>query len=637
MTRSASGMTALGLLLTAILFISVNSLAGRLFGGAHVDLTDQQLFSLSSGTKAVLAKIDEPITLKLYYSKRLGEVSPGYAVFADRVQELLQEYASRANGKIDLRLLDPVTFSDIEDQATAAGLQGVPIDENGEKVYFGLVGNNSTDDREVIPFFQNDREKFLELDLTKLIQSLAFPKRKVIGLATALPLEGDVMAQMQGRPTRPLVVIDQLRQSFDVHSLSPNFDSIPDDVDVLMLAQPEKLQPKTEYAIDQWVLRGGHALVFVDPDSELQATHPTMLSPPGSPTAAEFDRVLKSWGVELVKGKVVGDRLQARRVSAGGARGQPVDYLAWLTLIDDSINHDDPVTGKLAQINIATAGALMPVAGARTVFEPLLQSSPQSELIDVDRIKQTPPDLLGLLRDFKSTDTRYTIAARISGPADTAFPDGPPVALDAQGNPVGEPDAAAKAAQIKTAQNPINVIVVADSDLLDDRFWVQVQDFFGQKVVTPQAGNADFVINAVDNLTGTGDLIGLRSRGSAVRPFTLVENKQRDAEDKYQAQEKSLQDKLKDAQSKLDEIAGKQAESEKLSPEQMQAVDQFRATIIQTRQQLRQVQLALREEIDRLKLELVALNVGAVPLIVACAAIVAGLLRLRRRKRRNAA
>jgi ABC-type uncharacterized transport system involved in gliding motility auxiliary subunit len=246
-------------------------------------------------------------------------------------------------------------------------------------------------------------------------------------------------------------------------------------------------------------------------------------------------------------------------------------------------------------------------------------------------------NILGLLRDFKSSDTRYTIAARISGPADTAFPDGPPAAIDAQGNSVGEPDAVVKAAQIKTAKEPINVIVVADSDLLDDRFWVQVQDFFGQKVVTPQAGNGDFVVNAVDNLTGTGDLIGLRSRGSAVRPFTLVENKQRDAEDKYQAQEKALQDKLKDAQAKLDEIAGKDADPDKLSPEQVQAVDQFRATIIQTRQQLRQVQLALREAIDRLKLELVALDVGAVPLIVACAALVAGLLRLRRRKRHNAA
>ena len=279
---------------------------------------------------------------------------------------------------------------------------------------------------------------------------------------------------------------------------------------------------------------------------------------------------------------------------------------------------------------------MLPVAGAKTTIEPLLQSSAQSELIDVDKIKQQP-DVLGLLRDFKSTNTRYTIAARISGPADTAFPDGPPAALDAQGTPIAQPDEAAKAAQLKTAKTGINVIVVADSDLLDDRFWVQVQDFFGQRVATPQAANADFVANAVDSLAGTGDLIGLRSRGSAVRPFTLVEDIQRNAQDKYQAQEKSLQDKLKDTQAKLDQIKGKDVDPDTLTPEQVQTVDQFRATIIQTRQQLRQVQLALREEIDRLKLQLVALDVGAVPLVVAFAALVAGLLRLRRRKQRSAA
>jgi len=634
-------MTAIGLVLGAVLFVSVNALSDRLFGGAHIDLTDQQLYSLTDGTKAILGKIGEPITLKLYYSKRLGEASSGYAVFAERVEDLLQEYVARSNGKIELQILDPVAFSDVEDQATAAGLEGVPIDENGEQVYFGLVGSNSTDDQDTIPFLQSDREKFLEYDLTKLIQSLAFPKRKVIGLTTALPLDGDMMAQMQGRPTHPVAMMDQLRQTFDIHTVPPNFDKVPDDVDVLMVVQPEKLQPKTEYAIDQWVLNGGHALVFVDPHSEFQAAHPSMLAPPGSPVSADFDQVLKGWGVELAKDKVVGDRDAARKVNAGAAgRVQAADYLAWLSLTEDDLNHDDPVTGKLSQINVATAGALSPIKDAKTKFEPLLRTSANSELIDASKIGQMP-DVLGLLRDFKSTDTHYTIAARVTGPAETAFPDGPPQAVDAQGKPVaGDPKAeeAAKAAQIKTAKQPIDVIVVADSDMLDDRFWVSVQDFFGQRVATPTAGNADFVANAVDSLAGTGDLIGLRSRGSAARPFTLIEDVQRAAQDKYQAQEKSLQDKLKETQAKLDEISkgNQDQDPDKLTPDQIQAVDQFRATIIQTRQQLRQVQLALREEIDRLKLELVLLDVGAVPLIVAGAALIAGLMRLRRRKQRSA-
>ena len=641
MIRSATGMTAIGLVLGAVLFVSINSLSDRLFGGAHLDLTDQQLYSLSDGTKAILGKIGESITLKLYYSKHLGEVSPGYAVFAERVEDLLQEYVARSNGKIELQILDPVAFSDIEDQATAAGLQGVPIDENGEQVYFGLVATNSTDDQDTIPFLQSDREKFLEYDLTKLIQALAFPKRKVIGLATALPLDGDMMAQMQGRPTHPVVMMDQLRQTFDIHTLAPNFEKVPDDVDVLMLVQPEKLQPKTEYAIDQWVLNGGHALVFVDPHSEFQATHPSMVSPPGGPVSADFDTVLKGWGVELAKDKVVGDREAARRVNAGTAgHVEAADYLGWLSLTEDDLNHEDPVTGKLSQINVASAGALSPIKDAKTKFEPLLRTSANSELIDAAKFGGQVPDVLGLLRDFKSTNTRYTIAARVTGPAETAFPDGPPSAVDAQGKPVeGDPKAleAAKAAQIKTAKEPIDVIVVADSDLLDDRFWVSVQDFFGQRVATPQAGNADFVANAVDSLAGSGDLIGLRSRGSATRPFTLVQDVQRTAQDKYQAQEKSLQDKLKETQSKLDEISkGKDQDADKLTPEQVQAVDQFRATIIQTRQQLRQVQLALREEIDWLKFKLVALDVGAMPLLVAAAALVAGLMRLRRRKQRSA-
>lgn len=636
MRLSAAVTTALGLVLAAILFVSVNLLAGRVLGGAHLDLTDQSLFTLSDGTKTVLGKIDEPIKIKLYYSKRLGQLSPGFAVFADRVRDLLREYAARARGKIDLVELDPEPFSDIEDQATAAGLTGVPIDENGELVYFGLVGSNSTDDQAVIPFFQNDREKFLELDLTKIIQSLAFPKRKVIGIATALPVDGDPMAQMQGRPSRPQVVMDQLGQSFDLHQLTENFDKVPDDVDVLMIIQPEKMAPKTQYAIDQWVLNGGHALVFVDPNSEFQTFHPTALMPPNSPNGADFDVMLKAWGVELAKDKVVGDRGAARRVNIGGAaHPQGADYLGWLTLTDADLNHDDPVTAKLGQINVASAGALLPVAGAKTKIEPLLQSSADAELIDAAKVRQQP-DVLGLLRDFKSTNTRYTIAARVSGPADTAFPDGPPPGEDAQGKPTSQPSDADKAAQLKTAKTPINLIIIADTDLLDDRFWVSVQQFFGQQVATPQAGNADLVANAVDSLAGSGDLIGLRSRGSAVRPFTLVEEKQKSAQDKYQAEEKTLQDKLKDTEAKLAELKGKDTDADTLTPEQQQSVDQFRSTIIQTRQQLRQVQLALREEIDNLKLKLVALDVGAMPLLVAIAAVAAGIFRLRRRKRRAA-
>jgi ABC-type uncharacterized transport system involved in gliding motility auxiliary subunit len=643
MSRSVTGMTLAGLGLAAVLLISVNALSGKLLGGETLDLTDQHLYTLSDGTKAILAKIDEPVTLKLFYSKQLGEQVPSFDVYAQRVRELLQEYAARAHGKIDLQILDPQPYSVIEDQATAAGLQGVPLDDGGEQVYFGLSGSNSTDDKQTVAFFQPERERFLEYDLTKLIQQLAFPKKKVIGLVSSLSLDGDPMARMQGQPTQSQVVLDQLRQGYDVRDISTGFDKVPDDVDLLMIVQPQKLPPKTEYAIDQFVMNGGHALVFADPNSEFAQAHPSMMSPPGGPpSAASFDRLLKAWGVELVPGKIVGDRLAARRVNAGtGTHVQAAEYLAWLNLKGDAINHDDPITGQLGQLNFATAGALQPVQGAKTKMEWLVRSSAQSELIDSARV-QGLPDVMGLLQAFKPTGERYTLAARVTGPADTAFPDGRPVEpAAAKPGDAPKPDDAPKFAadpnEIKTAKEPINVIVVADSDLLDDRFWVQVQDFFGQRAATPTANNADFVQNAIDSLAGTGDLIGLRSRGSAVRPFTVVDQLQRQAEDSYRAKEKELQDKLRETQSKLVELRTAKGPDGKDAPptaEQQQTIGDLSATIIQTRSQLRQVQLALRQDIDRLKDRLVAFDIVLVPVVLAFLALVIGLMRGQRRKRR---
>jgi ABC-type uncharacterized transport system involved in gliding motility auxiliary subunit len=643
MNRYASWFTLLAVALAILLLMSVNVLAGRLLAGWRFDLTDQQLYTLSAGTKTVLAKIDEPITLKLYYSKRLGQVAPSYGVYAERVEELLRDYQLRTQGKIRFEILDPQPFSEVEDQATAAGLQGVTAEEGGEQVYFGLVGTNSTDDTQTIPFFQQDREKFVEYDLTKLIQTLAFPKKKVVGLVTALTIDGDPMAQMQGRPSHPIFLLEQMRESFDVRDLAPSFDTIPDDVDVLMIVQPESLPPKTEYAIDQFVLKGGHALVFVDPNSEYQQAHPSFMTARGTPPEARFDKLLKAWGVELTPGKVVGDQLAALAVNTGN--GEAADYLGWLRLKGDDLNADDPVTADLSQMILASAGALAPVKDAKTKFEPLLRSSAQSELIDADRVRGLP-DVLALLGDFKSTDTRYVLAARVTGPADTAFPDGPPKddkpkddkAKDPGDDPA-KPDApkpAGDAAQVKSAKQPIDVIVVADSDLLDDRFWVQVSQGAGQRVAVPTSNNGDFVLNALDSLTGTGDLIGLRSRGSAVRPFEVVDQMQRLAEDKYRTREKELKDKLQETETKLSDLRSQEDSSgkEQLTPDQQQAVDQFSATIIRTRTELRQVQLALRQDIDALKETLVLLNVALVPFCVAVVAVIVGIIREQRRKRR---
>ena len=653
-------LTALGVALGLVLMVALNVLTSALFPAARLDLTQDRLYTLSEGTRQVLHQLDEPVTLRLFLSDRLVRDVPQYAAFATRVRDLLREYVSAGGGKLRLETFDPQPFSDVEDRAVALGLQGVPVDQGGEQVYFGLAGSNTTDDEEVISFFQPEREPFLEYDLTRLVYKLARPNKRNVGLISTLPLEGDMMAaQMQGTMPAAAAVLDQIRQFFTVRTLATDVDAIPADIDVLMIAHPAGLSDKTKFAIDQYVLKGGKALVFVDPYSETTAfrAQAAMMRgmPPsgGSDPTSNLEPLFAKWGVKMDPGFVVGDRRLARRVNAGSSsRVQAADYLAWISVPSDDVEHSDPVTADMQRLNFATAGILDPVDGAKTKFEPLVTSSNQAEHLPVSKINTMgTPDILGILRSFKTEGKPLTIVARLSGPAETAYPDGLPAAA-AEAKPPTPPAAtpaaapgAAQAAEAKPAapakpplvkQGDINVIVVADTDMLDDRFWVQTQQFFGQKVAVPSANNADLVVNALDNLTGSNAMIGLRSRGISDRPFVLVRALQQDAESRFRAKEQELQDKVKDTEKKLADLRGTGKEGAGpavLTPEQAREIDQFRGQLIQTRAELRDVQRALREDIDRLQAVIRFANIGLIPLVVALVAVVLGVLRLRRRRR----
>jgi len=663
-SRRAVAITAL--VMIALMLISANIVAAR-FLASRLDLTAEHLYTLSSGTRHTLARIDEPITLRFYYSTRLGDEVPSYGVYAQRVRELLDQYVAAAHGKIRLEVYNPQAFSDAEDRAVAFGLKGVPLDAQGEQVYFGLAATNSTDDQQVIAFFAPERERFLEYDLTKLVHALAFPKKTVVGLMTPLPLEGDMMAMMRGRPSPPMTVIEQLQQLDQVKSLGSDIDAIPADIDVLMLVHPQKLPEKTMFAVDQFVLKGGKALVFVDPLSELQASRPSQRNPPGSTTSSDLERLFKSWGFEVPANTVVGDRRAAQRVGVPvpGRTTRPLDYIAWLNLKAANLNRDDMITADLSHINMASSGIIEPIDGAKTVIEPLITTSPDSTKIPAEKLAGLP-DVAGLLAQFKSDNKRYILAARVTGMVDTAFPDGPPKLEPAKPQTAEKPDppdapdsdsnetkpaetaaappspaeasAAPAAGWVKTSVQPINIVVVADTDLLDDRFWVQSQDFFGQRVLIPTANNGDFVANAVEVLAGGNDLVGLRSRGTSARPFDVVSEIERDAQERYSAEERALQQKLKDTQAKLAELTGKDRGDAPatLSPDQTKAIEEFRTDMLQTRRQLREVQAALRSDIGRLKAGLEFLDIALIPIIVAIVAVILGMVRLRRRGRRMA-
>ena len=637
-------VAAVALVCIALMLISVNIIAARFFAW-RLDLTSERLYTLSRGTQRTLAKIEEPITLRFYYSTRLADEVPSYGVYAQRVRELLDQYVAAAHGKIRLEIYNPLPFSDVEDRAVAFGLQGVPLDVAGEQVYFGLAATNSTDDQQVIAFFQPDRERFLEYDLTKLVHSLAFPKKTVVGLISTLPLEGDMMAMMRGRPSEPMAIMEQLQQLDTVKPLAANIDAIPPDVDVLMLVHPQNLPDKTLFAIDQFVLKGGKALVFVDPLSELQASHPSQLNPPGSPTDSNLERLFKSWGFEVPAKIVAGDRRDAQRVGVPGSRGgtRPLDYVAWLNLKTDNLSRTDMITADLSHVNLASSGIIEPIEGAKTTIEPLITTSPDSMKIPAEKLTGLP-DVAGLLAEFKPDDKRYILAAHVTGTADSAFPDGPPKPPEPAKPEAKEGETAPPAPEppppaadwLKQSAQPINVVVVADTDMLDDRFWLQKQDFFGQRLAVPTANNGDFVANAIEVLAGGDDLVGLRSRGTSARPFEVVERIQREAQANYSAEERALQAKLKDTQAKLASLTGKDQANvpTNLSAEQTKAIEEFRGDMVQTRRQLRDVQGALRSDISRLKTGLEFFDIALIPIIVAAAAIVLGALRLRRRSRR---
>lgn len=637
---------ALGcIIMAALILLSVNLLSETQLRRGNIDLTENGLYTLSDGTREVLTSIDEPIRMRLYFSKVLGEQVSQYQRYFDRVRRLLERYSDISGGKLVLEVFDPEPFSDAEDRAVAAGLQGVPLNAQGTNVYFGIYASNSTDNEMLIPFMSQERERFLEYDLTKMVYSLAHPEKNVIGLISALPLAGGMTAQRQQLPEWQVMTL--IKEVYEVHQLQPNLDEIPEDVNVLMLVQPVGLTENALLAIDQFALKGGKVLVFVDPVSDSAPRQVPGI--PGGKKDEGIERLFTAWGFELAANKVAGDVDHARRVQFSGS-DQPVviDYVAWMTLGKDSLDADDVISSGIETLNIASAGILYPISGAETQYTPLLSTGPRAMRIDGEKFALIP-DPVKMIEEYEPGGVPLTLAARVTGPAKTAFPDGltkqdepDEPAAETEESPGSEetpPADEAKAPEPEktspeVTSGNINVIVVADTDILHDSFWVRIQEFLGQRVAVPEANNADFVLNALDNLTGGEALVGLRGRGVETRPFHLVDRLRREADQQYRAREQALNAKLTELQGKLKNIEGQSDGANViLTDEQRQAIENFRAEMVSVRQQLRAVKLALKQDIDRLDTGLKLANIAAVPLLIGFGGL--GVLAFRRRRRQG--
>ena len=618
-------LTATSLVVAGLFLFFLNILSTQTIHNAQVDLTQNKLFTLAEGSRKIIKTIDEPITFRFYYSRKLGEQSASHGNYSKRVRELLEHYAEIANGKIDLKIINPEPFSVEEDEAVRLGIQGIPLDQSGEQAYFGLAATNSTDDRRTVPFFNPQREQFLEYDVTRLIYELANPDKKKVGLLTSLPLEADPQLQYQ-----PWPILQQISQFFDITSLDSDQEVIPDDISVLFIAQPKGLKDKALYAIDQYVMRGGKAVVLIDPYNESVRTNPQR--PPGA-GPSDLNRLFDTWGIQMTDGKFVADRTHAIRVSAPiRGRDTVIDYLSWNQFDKRNVNTDDVVTGQLTAITVASAGALSATEASGLKMTPLLQSSSEAGLLPIDLV-QDMPNPQALMDAFKSEDKKFTIAARFSGKVKSAFPDGPPPADPKDAEKPADPNKPKVELKphVAESQEPINLIVVADTDFLTSRFWMQEQKFFGQSVSTPIANNADFVVNALDNLSGSEDLISLRSRGLSVRPFYRIINIRNKAEETYRAKEQELQARLKALQDKVSKLKINDEEGTQalLTTQQRRDFDQSRAELLSVRKELRDVQLALRQDIERLDNILKIVNIWAMPVLVAIIAVVLALFRRR--------
>jgi ABC-type uncharacterized transport system involved in gliding motility auxiliary subunit len=633
------------LVVAAVLFLAINILSQASLRQARLDLTAGQLFTLSQGTRNILASLKEPVTLKLFFSEKLAAANPQLHGYGQRVRELLEEYANRAHGMVRLQVIDPEPYSDAEDRAVEAGIQGLPLDQNGDKpAYFGLVGTNTTDHQETIPYFAQEREAFLEYDITKLVYALTDPKKPVVGVLTDMDLTygpGGMMAAMRGE-VHPYAFLEQLRQTFDVRVLKNDLSAIDKDVSVLLVLRPQKLAPQALYAVDQYVLAGGRAMVFVDPYVESVAEQPGPGGMPAPPTShsALLPQLFQAWGLEMDPSHFVADPELAVRVAFGqGGRRRAVPYPAWLMLSPDTLNKTDVVTTDLASLMVGSAGALSKRKDADITLTPLATSSPRAQLMDVAKL-EGDPDPETMLTALASGGQTYVLAARVTGTLKTAFPDGPPapaVAPQADGTKAGagtsQPD---QPKPLTVSVQPANLIVVADTDMLEDRFWIQQQNLLGQQLSVPFAGNADFLANGIDNLAGSSDLIGLRSRAGASRPFLVVEDLHRAAGEQVMAREQALRKKLEQAEKQISDLEGKATKASGgvlLSKEEQATIERFRAEVLSTRKELRQVQHTLNQDIERLSTTVKVLNIGVMPVLVAGFALGLAVWRARRRSR----
>ena len=611
-------------LLLAVGLVAVNVLFA--FIPMRLDITDEGLFTLSDGSRNIVANLEEATTIKLYYSADLAEIPVSFKTYSTKVIELVRRYAALSEGKLSLEIFDPKPDTDEEDWASRYGLEGARL-PTGNTFFFGMVVL-SAEREEVVKFFDPRREKFLEYDISRAISRVGQADKVKLGLLTSLPMAGFSGPMGRGRG-QEWTFITELRKEYAIEMISPgDLVEVPKDIKMMLVIHPKNVTDSVSYALDQFLLRGGKLLVMVDPNSRLD---PAAQQRFGMPTNSDLKKLFSAWGIQFDATKVLGDLELPTRVNS--PQDGVVDYPIWVSFNSKFMNREQVITADLEEIALIDTGVFSTKDGFSLKFTPLINSSKKSAMVDFASVRMLSPSALA--RSIVPDGKERVAAALLTGSFKSAYPGGPPPPPKPQPAAGGKTEPPKKPAlpHLTESKQESSVVLIGDVDFISDQFSIEKFNFFGNVVAKRRNDNFNLVFNAVDFLAGSQDLIYIRSRGRSSRPFTKVSAMLSEAADKFAEEETRLSTKLETVKAKLEAIEKNTPKGQKiiLTRDQLEEIKAFQLEEERTKKELRKVRKNLRQKIKALGSSLLFGNLLAMPLLVALVGFVVLFMRNRRK------
>ncbi len=579
------------ILSTVILFLSFNFIIQKINFNLGVDFTSTKTFTLSSGTKRVIDEIEEPIKINFVYSRDLSKNIPIIQNYANQVQGLLNRYSDLASGKIELNFIEPEPYSDDEDYVNRYGVQGFPIDQEGSKVYFGLIASNTTDDIETVPFFDPSKAGTLEKQLTDIVYKLNRSKKPMIGFLSWVDTTPPMMPNNQlgqGEYT----ILEELSYFYDFEFLDTDVESF-EGIDLLIVYHPSDISNKTEYAVEQFILNGGKSVIFVDPFFE-KNDH--------SNKSSNLENVLKTLNINYNSNVILdgaqATRLQTQQNITENTSLQTMLKLNWPEVRGQFINQAEEIGDGLSLIRLVSPGGLSPLNDESEIsYTPIMSSSE----VTMDLPMKEVHDPIKLINNFQPTGISYDFGVKLNGIAKSNFND-----FEFKNDN-----------HLETSSKNINVVVFSDADFIRNAFWARIQKFLDTNVIEATSDNGSLVTNVFDSMTGYDEFIDLRNKEAPFRPFVVVQKLQAEAEQMYLGQEQQLQAQLDNTLNQIQNLSGgRDVESVNLSDKQLMELANFQLQVENTRKQLREVRRNLSKDIDRLANQINILNTFLIPVLL---------------------